>query len=797
MSDINLGNLQAEDDVQIGKINIPLITPKRGIDYWTPSDKQEVITEAVNEINAVITPQEQARQNNESTRQTNEAKRIENEIAREERFTEIETLVGNLEDDVEEMQEDITDIQVEQNIQNTNIQNNTTAISNLTTRVSNNEDNIETLQGQVSTLQTDLDTAEGNITNMQNDIENIQDEQEVQNDYIADLQEENTNLKKALLHIEGEGTDITLNNTSYNKMELQIKGNTEQEQLTGKNLVDIPDITLNSTGYIYNGNIDLKAGTYTLSMGQSSQASFSIAIIGENGTLVSRSITLPYTFTINEKATSMRLYSPGAGTFKNIMIEQNSTATSYEPYCGGIPSPNPDYPQQIKNVRGNANVKIQNKNLFDSSNLINWYVNYSEPVGYSSNIYCGINQFFKLKPNTSYTISTKQNVKRLFMPLYDKDYNILRQTVIIDGKQVTFTTNSIEQYAKVCFSLDGTTTMEPNNYKEFIQIEFGSTATSYVPHQEQNYPFSLKSKNLVDISTLEKGYVSATGIITVNDTMGERYSKFIKVKPDTNYIFSIIETSSTYDNWFGVGEYSSNNYSSFIRRDTKSVASQGYIQFTTSSTTEYIVVSARNLKDATKIQLEQGTTATDYEPYYDIKAMEGTTLQDDGIHQMREQRRILSNPIYISDGVFFVYIGCDDYSTALCSHFTNARNSQITDNGKAVSLLQDGEFNFRVGTSDRVYFKNSNITSQAECNSFLSNNEIYVEYTFKGNEEIIPYNETQQAQYNAIKQAKSYDEQTNISSTSDEIGAVVKVSAIGDLNSILTTMQSKIDLLEG
>jgi hypothetical protein len=94
-------------------------------------------------------------------------------------------------------------------------------------------------------------------------------------------------------------------------------------------LVNIPDKTLNSSGYIYNGTIDLKAGKYTLSIGESSQDSFSISIIGESGTLVSGSITLPFTFTINEKATSLRLYSPGAGTFKNIMIEQGTTATSY------------------------------------------------------------------------------------------------------------------------------------------------------------------------------------------------------------------------------------------------------------------------------------------------------------------------------------------------------------------------------------------------------------------------------------------------------------------------------------
>lgn len=34
----------------------------------------------------------------------------------------------------------------------------------------------------------------------------------------------------------------------------------------------------------------------------------------------------------------------------NMQLEQGSTATSYEPYVGGVPSPNPDYPQEVQNT---------------------------------------------------------------------------------------------------------------------------------------------------------------------------------------------------------------------------------------------------------------------------------------------------------------------------------------------------------------------------------------------------------------------------------------------------------------
>lgn len=47
-----------------------------------------------------------------------------------------------------------------------------------------------------------------------------------------------------------------------------------------------------------------------------------------------------------------------------IQIEKGSTATSYEPYVGGQPSPSPDYPQEIKSVV-NPTVKIVGKNLLN------------------------------------------------------------------------------------------------------------------------------------------------------------------------------------------------------------------------------------------------------------------------------------------------------------------------------------------------------------------------------------------------------------------------------------------------
>ena len=51
----------------------------------------------------------------------------------------------------------------------------------------------------------------------------------------------------------------------------------------------------------------------------------------------------------------IRIYFHGAGSYSqyipvNFQIEKGTTATSYEPYCGGVPTPSPAAPQDINGV---------------------------------------------------------------------------------------------------------------------------------------------------------------------------------------------------------------------------------------------------------------------------------------------------------------------------------------------------------------------------------------------------------------------------------------------------------------
>ena len=57
-------------------------------------------------------------------------------------------------------------------------------------------------------------------------------------------------------------------------------------------------------------------------------------------------------------------------TYYDLQLEASATATSYEPYVGGIPAPNPDYPQNIHVVTGEQTVTVS-----DGTNSQSYTVN--------------------------------------------------------------------------------------------------------------------------------------------------------------------------------------------------------------------------------------------------------------------------------------------------------------------------------------------------------------------------------------------------------------------------------------
>ena len=158
--------------------------------------------------------------------------------------------------------------------------------------------------------------------------------------------------------------------------EITVEGATEQVTTTGKNLLDCYKLAEIMSEYyaVEKGNIKaikscnivwsnvpafitLDAGTYC----SSGDKSLEIRKASDNSTLIygEGKFTLDQTTEIKIKVGTGL---PSYPVFINAQIEKGSTATAYEPYTGGKPSPSPDYPQDIEVVE-NPTVKVTGKNL--------------------------------------------------------------------------------------------------------------------------------------------------------------------------------------------------------------------------------------------------------------------------------------------------------------------------------------------------------------------------------------------------------------------------------------------------
>ena len=196
----------------------------------------------------------------------------------------------------------------------------------------------------------------------------------------------------------GNPITISLGEDAGQITSAQLDGDTYQQSYTGKNIFTAGNFDFTNGGIRSigtNGVINLSgtlsqswgfniyggknlipsgiipAGTYTVSINQTVVFPFVLGLVAEDNTTTIDNYTIPagstsYTFTTDQPAKCFTLWSNYANhsgeqitvTDLTIMIESGSSATPYEPFCGGFPSPNPDYPQQIQTVTGTQTVSI-------------------------------------------------------------------------------------------------------------------------------------------------------------------------------------------------------------------------------------------------------------------------------------------------------------------------------------------------------------------------------------------------------------------------------------------------------
>lgn len=190
------------------------------------------------------------------------------------------------------------------------------------------------------------------------------------------------------------GSNLSLDNTIATTLKsVELKGDTFQQTYSGKNLLrntfnspstvsgvtftKNPDGTITANGtataginFYPNGNdfYPIAEGTYTLSDGLSNPTGNTYFTYIDTNTSSPNYLyfntaegsvtrTIPEGITIKPRIVIRQGQTLDNVVFK-LMLEQGSTATAFEPYVGGIPAPNPDYPQNVRVVTGEQTIEV-------------------------------------------------------------------------------------------------------------------------------------------------------------------------------------------------------------------------------------------------------------------------------------------------------------------------------------------------------------------------------------------------------------------------------------------------------
>lgn len=169
----------------------------------------------------------------------------------------------------------------------------------------------------------------------------------------------------------------------------------------------------------------------------------------------------------------------------------------YEPYTGGNPSPNPDYPQEIKQVESVV-LNACNKNFLNLGTQLNGYAN--ESYKYFNGDDNAIGFYFKTEqlPDNIYISSKNGNrtavsyyneIPYKTLPYLERDFS--------NSKDRTIKVNKNYKYIHIQFSIGITQVTE-------MQIERETTKTDYKLSQAKAINIDLKGNKLCAVSNTIK-----------------------------------------------------------------------------------------------------------------------------------------------------------------------------------------------------------------------------------------------------------------------------------------------------
>ena len=326
--------------------------------------------------------------------------------------------------------------------------------------------------------------------------------------------------------------------------DMMIYGKSEQFTTTGKNLLKIKDGTQTTRGvtvtakdgvvalkgtatetgwtildidsFVLDGTCILSANTHTNVVVVLANKSFEAVLEQNKSNALENAEASKVCFIVTEGKTY---------DISNILIqiEKGSVATSYEPYTGGIPSPSPDYPQEIKSVV-NPTVKIVGKNLLSYASCELGNTSGIDGTLGDNNDYIR-SQFVKVWPGKVITLSAAEGYVTHKIVEYDANNAMVKNNESGTANVITITLNKNTVKARTVVRLKETGVI-PDEKDIQIQLEYGITRTAYKPYHEQTVtlPYTL---NAIPVSS--GGNVTIDGQQYVADYVDVERGKLVKM----------------------------------------------------------------------------------------------------------------------------------------------------------------------------------------------------------------------------------------------------------------------------
>ncbi len=319
-------------------------------------------------------------------------------------------------------------------------------------------------------------------------------------------------------YIDNQPTKVVTDGICGNAVDVPVKtietnGNIRQETTEGYNLLNVPaEYTVLSTENHKEVPISLKANTkYTIKIGQINTDNTVVTKVLFRFRYNKADISNPYAYV---KLSDLKLvYTPASDvdavwiysgngynesaktntTYKNLMIYEGTDDKSYEPYTGGIPSPSPDYPQEITNVGGYDN-------LFDKNNIISGsYVSDGNGT-FVSNSTSKRTDYIEIQANSYYYIYSDKTSGN-WGAWYDKDKKFISGITLGGQKEGVVNSPANAKYIAFTISYQG-------NLTDYSKIKINETAIK-IKHSGKNL-FNFNGVTNPSIATYESGIATLT-----------------------------------------------------------------------------------------------------------------------------------------------------------------------------------------------------------------------------------------------------------------------------------------------